>query len=791
MSEKEALEYYDLYFSNLKSFRLINSFEKRKINGSNYHHGSDIYSGNIEANDTCHPLQVTVEIPVTFPHHKITFWTTSLKGYPHLIYSKNRKGSWFCLNTPFAETIEEQLNQELLRLVDWIKRHMNPELETEITDHKLRIALHQANLYEWENSDELAEYNKDTTLTFIGGSASDSTSFKDKRGTFNCIRNGSNKFYVCDNKTSSYKLPYIIVDEFPDDISDFLSIAKQFHWNDETCKHLLPELELYKNNITSTFSEITLTKEEALAKLNEAVNKLIIPDYHNEIVQTQIEKEKEEITKNDGVLSLSDYFKEKDKKRQENPIDYFNNEADNVYLFENQEYSLHYYALGIISENIKLCWILCSTNNASIKYDETEYNIGIKKITVCKPDSLIQNRDIAQFFSEEYYFGRGKFTNNLRNQKVALIGLGAIGSMVAESLVRSGVTELGLWDNDTVEPGNICRSVYTTDYLGESKVVALTSILKKISPSCNIIKHGSWHESHFINGEQIYRGGDFYSSINYQSQSDTLKELDGYDLIIDCTASNELLHFLSYAISDKKLISLCITNHAENLICVTNNCVNPFDTRKYILSKIEQDTKNLYTEGTGCYSPTFYAKNCDITALVNLAIRRIDNAFKEERLLLSTIWSYSKRGVREDELKYYYLESDSQIGLTISTETIFDGEDLSDKKDSNIGYLLGGYNKDGTHIFLTHIIDSIDAENSLKQAFDQSNGLIDYIGDFTYSWENNDLLKEEIIDTLSNKAIDDQINTNNPLLATRNLDGKLSFYLYMNGKLNKFIEKDY
>lgn len=789
MSEKETLKYYDLYFSNLKSFRLIKSFETKKINGTDFHPGSDIYSGIIEANDTCHPLQITVEIPVTFPHHKITFWTTSLKGYPHLIYFTDRKSSWFCLNAPFAETIEEQLNQELFRLEDWIKRHINPELEAELTDPKLRIALHQATAYEWENSDEIAEYNMDAMLTFVGGSANDSTSFKDKRGTFDCIRNESNKFYVCENKTSAkHKLPYIVVDEFPEDISDFLSIAKQFHWDNETCKHLLPEINLKDYNISSTSSNVILTQEEAFAKLNDAVEKLIIPDYHKEIVEAQIEKEREGIKENNGIKkeSIFDLMSENECRTQDEIIE------DHIDFLESEYalYSLHYYALGIKSENDQFHWVLCSTNNGSLQCEETTYNIGIKKITVHKPSSLVQNRDIAQFISEENYFGRGKLSDDLTTQKIALIGLGAIGSMVAETLVRSGVKELGLWDNDTVEPGNICRSVYTTDDLGESKVVALTSMLKKISPECKIKGHGFWFDRKYVNGEKNYRDGDFYSSINYQSQSDALKELDGYDLIIDCTASNELLHFLSYAISDKKLISLCITNHAENLICVTNSNVNPFDTRKYILSKIEQDTKNLYKEGTGCYSPTFYAKNCDIAALVNLAIRRIDIAFKEEKLLPSTIWSYSKRGVKEDELKYYYLESDSQIGLTISTETIFDGEDLPDKKDTNIGYLLGGYNKDGTHIFLTHIIDSTDAENSLKQAFDQSSGLIDYIGDFTYSWENNDLLKEEITDTLSNKAIDDQINTNNPLVATRNIDGELSFYLYMNGKLNKFIEKD-
>ena len=38
--------------------------------------------------------------------------------------------------------------------------------------------------------------------------------------------------------------------------------------------------------------------------------------------------------------------------------------------------------------------------------------------------------------------------------------------------------------------------------------------------------------------------------------------------------------------------------------------------------------------------------------------------------------------------------------------------------------------------------------------------------------------------------IDENININNPVLATRNIDGTLSFYLYLAGKLEKFIPLD-
>ena len=100
--------------------------------------------------------------------------------------------------------------------------------------------------------------------------------------------------------------------------------------------------------------------------------------------------------------------------------------------------------------------------------------------------------------------------------------------------------------------------------------------------------------------------------------------MDNFDLIIDCTGSNEMLHFLSYAASNIDIISMCITNHANDLLCITNKDGNPFELRKAYLSRIEQDTKNFYIEGEGCYSPTFLANNCDIASLVNLALRDLN-----------------------------------------------------------------------------------------------------------------------------------------------------------------------
>lgn len=276
------------------------------------------------------------------------------------------------------------------------------------------------------------------------------------------------------------------------------------------------------------------------------------------------------------------------------------------------------------------------------------------------------------------YFGRGSFSKSFNSKRVALVGLGAIGSMVASSLAHCGVSKIGLWDFDIVEPGNICRSAYTIKNMGESKVSAIDSIIRSINPFVETRTHGYWLE--YDANTIKFIGTSFYANVNYNSQEDASKELEGYDLVIDCTGSNEMLHFLSYAASNAEIISMCITNHANDLLCISNRDGNPFELRKAYLSRIEQDTKNFYIEGEGCYSPTFLANNCDIASLVNLALRDLNLNMEKGNLMHSTIYSYSERGIISDRISTYKLEG-YDITLNVSKETLYDAEEMNDSPD--------------------------------------------------------------------------------------------------------------
>lgn len=801
MFEYKDSTYYTSYFQSLEGFKLIDEFKQSQDE-------KNLYVGVIEVLDTIHPLVIRVEIPVSFPHMRLLFRTKSLRGYPHLIYDGNDNGSWFCLNSPFAETPEAQLDIEVTRLKEWIQRQMQNDLPLVIEDPVVRRALAFANAYEWENLDEVHEFCSKAILTFVGNFHKSTDYFKKNKGYLNCVKTHDMRFYALQNYSlTNFKLPYVIVDEYPlnMDSFDFIQLKDQYGWNLDMCEHLLPSMDAGKewicNSRSVSFDEYS--EEEALSflqdiegELNKEISYLnattgefpsnsgssiLVPAGAKELLKNEIEELKAKVLKDHKYKCSFGLDYENMTEDEMAYQSYLEDEAGKI------PYRYKYFALGIKKDNT-IDWRIVFTNTNSRKTEHYNFDLKLTKPILQKVIAHPVHLFLTQSVSEEMYFGRGSFSPNLCNKKIALVGLGAIGSIVAESMARSGVAKIGLWDNDIVEPGNICRSAYSLNDLGSSKVDAIARIITAINPyvkSEELFKSGSWYEYNL--NYFAYRNGSFYGDVSYSSQEDAVKQIENYDLIIDCTGSNEMLHFLSYALPHVPVISLCITNRAKELLCVSSNDGNPFELRRAYLSRIEQDTKNYFIEGEGCYSPTFLATSSDISSLVNLTLKDLNKSFTENKLMHTSIYSYDDRGIMADRISTYKLEG-YDIIMNIPRETLLDAEYM----DEPIGYLLGTYSRDGMQIMVTHIVPASDAEAVLNEAFATSKGIIDYIGDFEYSIPGTSDYRELSYDRIRQKALDPSINTNNPVLAVRIPDGlgdghSLRFYLYINDELVQFI----
>lgn len=75
----------------------------------------------------------------------------------------------------------------------------------------------------------------------------------------------------------------------------------------------------------------------------------------------------------------------------------------------------------------------------------------------------------------------------LNNAKVAIAGLGGLGSNIAVALARIGVSHLHLIDFDKVDISNLNRQHYFISHLNKYKTQALAEQLQMINPYLNIV----------------------------------------------------------------------------------------------------------------------------------------------------------------------------------------------------------------------------------------------------------------------------------------------------------------
>jgi len=75
----------------------------------------------------------------------------------------------------------------------------------------------------------------------------------------------------------------------------------------------------------------------------------------------------------------------------------------------------------------------------------------------------------------------------IRSAHVAVVGIGGVGSWVAEALVRSGVGEITLFDMDHIAESNVNRQVHAlSSTLGMAKIDAMRERMLQINPGCRV-----------------------------------------------------------------------------------------------------------------------------------------------------------------------------------------------------------------------------------------------------------------------------------------------------------------
>ena len=93
---------------------------------------------------------------------------------------------------------------------------------------------------------------------------------------------------------------------------------------------------------------------------------------------------------------------------------------------------------------------------------------------------------LNQFSRTEMLIGK-EGLEKLKNSKVAIFGVGGVGSFVVEGLSRAGVGNFILVDNDKVAESNLNRQIIaTTKTIGKIKVEVAKKRILEINPEANV-----------------------------------------------------------------------------------------------------------------------------------------------------------------------------------------------------------------------------------------------------------------------------------------------------------------
>lgn len=93
---------------------------------------------------------------------------------------------------------------------------------------------------------------------------------------------------------------------------------------------------------------------------------------------------------------------------------------------------------------------------------------------------------LNQFSRNELLIGKNGL-KKLENSKIAVFGIGGVGSFVVEGLARAGIGNFVLIDNDTICVTNLNRQIHaTTKTIGMYKVDVMKQRILDINPNANI-----------------------------------------------------------------------------------------------------------------------------------------------------------------------------------------------------------------------------------------------------------------------------------------------------------------
>ena len=321
-------------------------------------------------------------------------------------------------------------------------------------------------------------------------------------------------------------------------------------------------------------------------------------------------------------------------------------------------------------------------------------------------------------WSEANAHARGRFTERLVAKKILLIGAGALGSAVAEMLVRGGVRNMVICDGDTFEHGNLSRHTLTMRNEHAPKAVALAARLT--GASAHVRVDALTAEFPSLTAEQQARIADC-------------------DLILDCTAERDVLSQIeAYRwAEDAYVVSMAFGLHLHRLYIIgapaqdfTGSAVTGLLDPLVQEDWANHETEDLLREGPGCWHPVFPGRVDDSWMMAAAGVKELERLVEQrpDGVQGRDVQMDGKRGLRRsvqaglDSMSPLYWDDAASYRVELDEDALafmLSACEVAGQVETG-GILVGTYSDDGTSARISRALGPPEGSEATSTSFVRS-----------------------------------------------------------------------
>ena len=274
--------------------------------------------------------------------------------------------------------------------------------------------------------------------------------------------------------------------------------------------------------------------------------------------------------------------------------------------FQEPDVQVHWLAL----------WLPPLTSRPLPGFRPTESGYWSRDRTVAFGDSVSLEWVETENWHQDEISGRGRVNPSVRSKSILIIGGGAVGSALAEFLVRSGVQGVTIMDDDRLKVGNLVRHTLGVSHLDKPKALKLADRLNDAAVHSVVTP--------------------IDAAFPPTDRKDINRVLDA-EVVIDCTADDSVAEhmrrfawdgpvtFVSVSVGLKARRAFIYVAHSNTF--PADDFANRLDP--WLRSEMDGYDEELPRDGTGCWHALMPARVDDISMMTGAAVKTIESAISE------------------------------------------------------------------------------------------------------------------------------------------------------------------